>query len=671
MPFLRPIVSGAVLSCALSVPAVAAGPYGDGSVAVSDHPMQWHPVTLTLDGPAAAETDTDPNPFTGYRFGVVFTHESGTPSYVVPGYFAADGDAANTSAKEGNAWRAHLSPDTPGTWTYTTEFHRLDDAGRAARTLAPFHGVTGSFTVAPTDKSPTPAAGSHIIDFRGKGRLTYVGGHHLRFAGDGTAFLKIGADAPETLFAYTDFDDTFTRRDWVPVRDYTPHKPDWNPGDPTWQNGKGKGLIGALNYLSAAGGNGISFIPYNLAGDGRNVWPMVSPDLKHKLHYDCSKLDQWRIVLEHAQARGLHVNFKLQETENDDDTLPDYEQNPPPTVPASLDGGDLGPQRKLYLREMIARFGHLLAVTWNLGEENSQTPPQQRDMANFILDTDPYDHLIVVQTFPHEQDKVYRPLLGSRSVLTGAALQNDWDRSHPQTLLWVRESDAAGRPWVVCNDEQNHWTTGVPPDSNYPPYDGLRKDGSPVGYDEHDVRQHTLWGNLMAGGGGVEYYFGWELPQGDLFTDDWRSRAESWRFGRLAVDFFRDHAPAFPDLTNRNDLVGNYTDANGLYCLAPRNPAPRNPAPRNPAPRNPAPQNLAATLPYVVYVADARVPVRLNLAEASGSAYTVRWFNPRDGGPLALGSVAEVPAGRVSHLGEPPADPDQDWAVLVTPVSEP
>ena len=33
----------------------------------------------------------------------------------VPGYFAADGNAANTSATSGNKWRAHLSPDKAGT----------------------------------------------------------------------------------------------------------------------------------------------------------------------------------------------------------------------------------------------------------------------------------------------------------------------------------------------------------------------------------------------------------------------------------------------------------------------------------------------------------------------------------------------------------------------------
>ena len=76
---------------------------------VSGELKQWHKVTLTFNGPQATETDTSPNPFTDYRMTVVFTHESGSPRYEVPGYFAADGDAANSSAASGNKWRAQIA----------------------------------------------------------------------------------------------------------------------------------------------------------------------------------------------------------------------------------------------------------------------------------------------------------------------------------------------------------------------------------------------------------------------------------------------------------------------------------------------------------------------------------------------------------------------------------
>ena len=72
---------------------------------------------------------------------------------------------------------------------------------------------------------------------------------------------------------------------------------------PTWKDGKGKGLIGAINYLSSKGANSMSFLPYNAGGDGDNVWPFVDRD--DKFHYDVSKLDQWQIVFDHAQPRGF------------------------------------------------------------------------------------------------------------------------------------------------------------------------------------------------------------------------------------------------------------------------------------------------------------------------------------------------------------------------------
>ena len=40
---------------------------------------------------------------------------------------------------------------------------------------------------------------------------------------------------------------------------------------------RGKGLIGALNYLAEKGLNAFSFLTYNAGGDGDQVWPFVQP----------------------------------------------------------------------------------------------------------------------------------------------------------------------------------------------------------------------------------------------------------------------------------------------------------------------------------------------------------------------------------------------------------
>ena len=203
---------------------------------------------------------------------------------------------------------------------------------------------------------------------RGHGRLKYVGKHYLRHIGSKRYFLKAGADAPETLLGYADFDNTVAGKPKkVPLKTYAAHVGDWTATDPTWKSGKGKGLIGAINYLSGKGCNAFSFLTYNAGGDGDNVWPFIQRD--DKLHYDCSKLDQWAIVLDHATAKGMYLHFKMQETENDDHRQGHKAKDD--WIPTCLDGGNLGIQRKLYIKELVARFGHNLALNWNLGEELS------------------------------------------------------------------------------------------------------------------------------------------------------------------------------------------------------------------------------------------------------------------------------------------------------------
>ena len=204
----------------------------------------------------------------------------------------------------------------------------------------------------------------------------------------------------------------------------------------------------------------------------------------------------------------------------------------------SLDGGDTGPERKLYIRELTARFGYALGLNWNIGEENTQSSEQQLAMAMNLRDTDAYGgHHIVVHTFPNEQEKVYPALLGSRSPFTGASLQMMWNTVHERTVRWVLASSQAKKPWVVTNDEQGPAGLGVPPDPGYPGFAGKDAKGLDVGYTLHDIRTHTLWGNLMAGGAGVEYYFGYGLPDNDLVAENFRSRDKSWDYGRIAIDF--------------------------------------------------------------------------------------------------------------------------------------
>ena len=558
---------------------------------------KWHKLTLSFRGPHTGEMD-DPNPFTDYRLNVIF--KSGKTRYIVPGYFAADGNAGESGAESGNIWKVHFTPDLEGVWTYDVSFRfgadiAVSDNSYAGSSAGWFDGASGRFIVEGTDK--------FAPDLRGEGRLRYVGGHYLQFAETGRYFLKAGADSPENFLAYNDFDNTPNKGNHR--KSWSAHIRDWRYGDSTWKNGKGKGIIGAINYLAKKGMNAVSFLTMNINGDDRNVFPYISDAPADRTRFDCSKLDQWEIVFEHANRRGMYLHFKTQETENDQ----------------LLDGGELGLTRRLYYRELIARFSHHLALNWNLGEENSQTNAQRKSMARYFHDHDPYQHPIVIHTFPDSQERVYRPLLGRNSYLTGVSIQTGKDQVHSSTRQWINESAAAGRPWVVANDEQNHHQTGILPDS--------------VDYWHNQSRRDVLWGNLMAGGAGCEYYFGYSHPHSDLTCEDYRSRDHMWDLSRIAIEFFEDYLP-FWEMKNDNGLI----TTDGDYCLYKHDEV------------------------YCIYLKNGG-STELDLSNTDGY-FVVKWFNPRRGGYLRNGSVRAVPGGAMRHLGNPPNRADEDWVILVT-----
>ena len=83
---------------------------------------RWHAIYLIFDGPQCSETDFRPNPFLDYRLEVTFTN--GNKTFKVPGFFAADGNAAETSAISGKKWQVNFVPDEAGIWEYTVSFHK-------------------------------------------------------------------------------------------------------------------------------------------------------------------------------------------------------------------------------------------------------------------------------------------------------------------------------------------------------------------------------------------------------------------------------------------------------------------------------------------------------------------------------------------------------------------
>lgn len=563
---------------------------------------KWHRIDVTFTGPQTSETAT-PNPFRDYRLNVTFKHRATGKTHVVPGYYAADGNAANSGAASGNKWRVHFAPELEGVWDYKASFRAGADiaVNSAASAGAPagFDSVSGSFTVGPTDKGGR--------DFRGKGLLRSTGGHHLRFAQTNEPFLKGGADSPENFLGYADFDNTQDNGGKVNdlpdgLHRYQPHVQDWRSGNPTWRSGKGKGIIGALNYLASKGMSSVYFLTMNVSGDGREVYPWTAYGERYR--FDVSKLRQWEIVLSHMDTQGLVAHVLTQEQENDQ----------------LLDGGALGVQRKLYYRELIARFGHHLGLVWNLGEENTNTDAQRKQFADFFKATDPYDHPVVVHTYPNQYDTVYNPLL-RYPTFDGTSLQiASLGVVHSETVKWVTRSAANGKKWQVSLDEIGPAGIGVLPDANDFWHDKVRKQG--------------LWGNLMGGGAGVEWYFGGDYPDADLDAEDWRSRDHMWDLTRLALDFFHRYLP-FTEMVPADGLTSSTID----YCLA------------------------RAGQVYAIYLPNGGT-TNLSLAGASGT-FDVGWYDPRNGGELRTGTIATVTGGATVSIGQPPGATTLDWVALV------
>jgi len=604
-------------------------------VEISPNPTCYQPVTLTFTGPEASETG-EVNPFRDYRLQLTFRLVDGAHSLSVPGHFAADGRSAETGASSGNKWRARFTPPKVGLWSWHASFRQGDNVAlknREAGKALSFDGTSGVFLAG--------RAEAGLAGFGGSGTL--IQGYHggLGFEGTGKWFLKAGADSPENLLAYADFDGTKALGGPQPKRDgessrkglhtYAPHVRDWNEGDPTWRDGKGKGLIGAINYLASQGVNSIYFLPMNVEGDGKDVWPWI--DEKTRDRFDVSKLDQWEIVFTHADKLGILLHFVLTETENEslfealdangERGASALRVDEPNNVP-------FADTRKLYYRELVARFAHHPAIVWNLGEENgggddrfgkANTTEQRKAFANYIRDLDPYDHPIVVHTFPNQYDKIYEPLLGFDAI-SGLSLQmGDPKKAHAETLKWIRRSRDTMHPWFVCIDEIGPAHTGVMPN-----------DG-PNAAENHKLAREVLWGNLLAGGSGVEWYFGYKYHDNDLNCEDFRSRESVWRFTKSAIDFFHEHLP-FDEMESADERV----HAEGAFCFA-------------------KPGEI-----YAAYLPSAATPVEMDLPEGD---YTIHWFDPRNGGELQSGDAESTTGGKRSVIGTPPTSPNDDWVVLV------
>ena len=548
-------------------------------------------IELTFKGPETSETAND-NPFLNYRLEVEFSN--GNNSQTIRGFYSADGNAAESSAESGSVWKVRYLPPTAGKWTYKAKL--LHDENIAINlnedaTQIELSNESGEFVIQKTGTTKNGLIGKGIMQ---------VKNGYLQFPKNNEYIIKVGANSPENFLAFADFDQTYriegesregeSKTD-LEIHSYTGHVKDWQEGDPTWKGGKGKGIVGAVNYLASKGMNSIYFLTFNTTGDGRDVWMYNDPEDFSR--FDISKLEQWEILFQHMQHKGIILHFVFQETENE--TL--------------LDNGDTGPERKLYLLELISRFGHHPAIIWNIGEENgpnnwsktAQTDTQRKDMINFIKQNDPYKHPVVIHTLPNNPDRneVLLPLKDLQT-LNGISLQDHSPNEVNESIKFYREV-SKGR-WFVSMDEIGPWHTGALADT--------------VPANHKTLMREVLWGTLLAGGGGVEWYFGAKQTYNDLTSESWKVRDHLWTITNHAKVFFQTNLP----YQEMSALEGMVDDG---YAFGKKDEI------------------------YVFYLF-ADKDQSLNLTEVTGS-YTAQWFNPNTGETventenIEAGSMVELP----------------------------
>nr|WP_136251332.1 DUF5060 domain-containing protein [Ningiella ruwaisensis] len=496
-------------------------------------------IEVDVKGPEVSETD-EINPFTDYLMQTEFRHESGT-EVLVQGFFAADGKAAHTSADKGEIWRTIFTPQSKGKWQYNSKLYQAKDVVFAHKDQVALMQAIAQTSGSVEVGEPFPGA-----DFFDRNGQVSLNKGYFYFPFTQQHWIKTGANSPENFLAYHEMDSTYRASQQARegeakapdfIHEFSPHVQDYQSGDPLWQTNKGKGIIGAINYLASQGMQSQYFLTMNINGDGQDVWPYIDHQTLDR--FDVSKLAQWDIVFSHLNDRNMLIHMVTQETENE----------------LFLDKGNTERLRKLYYRELIARFGYHNGLIWNLGEENGpsdwspegQSSEQRIAMAAYFEQNDPHNNPIFIHTMPspHDKDNILPPLY--KSAIEGMSFQIDnrlqaFDEIAKWRKLSAENGANKGHGWAITMDEIGMWHTGAKIDADDPTHDSLRR--------------YALWGTLMAGATGVEWYFGAHQPHNDLSSEDFRQRENLWKQTKIAADFFN----ALP-LTSLKPVVA----ANGLF----------------------------------------------------------------------------------------------------------
>ena len=331
--------------------------------------------------------------------------------------------------------------------------------------------------------------------------------------------------------------------------------------------------------------------------------------------YDVSKLAQWEVLFTHFDQMGLMVHFQLSESENTN------------YLEARDGEGTFSHARKILYREFVARFGHHLAITWNIGEENQakgegfqkpNTDAQRKEFASRIRALTYYqDHISVHNGPAGKFADIFPELLGYQD-LTGPSLQTflvsrRYQSNHDEVREWYHRSAESGHKWVVAIDE---------------PWWGKRPEGL-----VDILRKEVIWGALMAGGH-MEFYAG----KDDVKHIDYHLYDDCWQAMGHAATFMNGNlAKEIADMKPNDDLALGEDN----WALA----------------------NKGTN--YLLYLKNGG-EAKVDLSAAKGGTFSVQWFDPRSGGDLIGGSPSLVKGGsKEVSLGSPPDNSGLDWVVLL------
>jgi CubicO group peptidase (beta-lactamase class C family) len=376
-------------ACAAVLPQTG----GQSTDATTSSYSKWLRIELAFAGPNSTARGT-PNPF-AVAFDVAFHGPDGS-RHRVPGFYDGDGNGR----ENGNVWKVRFSADKAGTWTYATE---SSDPGLG--------GKTGRFVV--TDV-PEEAPG-----FWKWGRLEYTGTRenqirYLKFR-DGPYWLKAGCDDPENFLGKYRHFDTLAKRK------------------------------AAVDYLAKRGINSLYIMTHNVDGDDNDVWPWLGNSAKEAkangakdVRFDIARLEEWRILFEHMQTRGI-VPYLILE---DDSAWKHYDHD-------------------RYYRELIARFGYLPAIVFNLGEEHNENYRlyESLTLARRFKALDPYPHPLGIHNVNRvNDDYVDSPDIDLTSIQTGQPGRSStlkFALEHNQVAVdWIERCRSRGRRVLVANFDE-------------------------------------------------------------------------------------------------------------------------------------------------------------------------------------------------------------------------